>query len=325
MSPYLNTEKFSEYLEEYCGDESSRRERTVGINRQHESWYFDIVRFFGTGAIDPSAVQIRYVARSTRRRDPLIDAFALRIADELRVQGKIYDGPQVVQIVGTDWNGAPPSLSLEAVDYADQAASFALDLPDPRFEQWGETLREYLRAKYPSSALGDSPLRTCVGVAGLLMVKEANHAYVLKVTRSAKLASLENSAGPSAAGSIEFAEDYHDLADMIVRSMGQEVEEELGLKCGEYEIRPLAYAREMFRGDRPQFFTVVETALSRSEVVDRIDTLSPRAREFTDHSFLPLNDGRLSDEDSAGLNFEARMGAWLLEEWSASTQKAAPI
>jgi hypothetical protein len=318
MSSYLNTEEFSGYLDRYHGDESQRQARRVGIDRQHESWYFDIMRFFGERAIDPSAVRIRTSAGSASPPDPLIDEFSRRIAGELRAQGRIYDGPQVVQVIAADWHAAPPVISIEPVNYVAQAASFALDLVDASFESWGGTLRDYLRVNYSSTDLRDSPLLTCAGVCGFLLVKEADQAYLLRVTRSGNLASLENSVGPSAAGSVEFADDYRDLGDMIVRAMGQEVEEELGLKREEYDIKPLAYAREMLRGDRPQFFTLVATALSRSEVVDRINSLTPDAREFTDCSFMRLTEGRLAGRETQELNFEARMCAWLIEEWSVS-------
>ncbi len=196
-----------------------------------------------------------------------------------------------------------------------------MDLVDPAFAQWGGTLRDYIRANYPSKKLEDSPLCAGVGVCGLLVVSEAECKYLLRVTRAGTLASLENTVGPSVAGSVEYADDYANLAEVIVRSLGREVEEELGLRRSEYRVRPLAYAREVVRGDRPQLFAMVETEFDRSQVSERLSGLAPEHREFSEFGFMPMHDEQISETEIGGLNFEAKMCYYLLEEWLDSRRR----
>jgi len=321
MSMFLDVERFGQFVHRHFGSESQERERMVGVDRRHDSWYFDIVRFFGQAAIAPMAVRTQYETIPFVQDDTVVAAFTGKIELALRAEGRLYDGPPAVQIVHVDWSRDAAWIALRPIRYGEQAAGFAMDLVDPAFEGWGGTLRDYLRINYPSTRLEDSPLCTGVGVCGLLIVSEADRKYLLRATRSSKLASLEGSVGPSVAGSVEFADDYRNLAELIARSMGREVEEELGLERQEYSVRPLAYAREMVRGNRPQLFTMVETALDRSQIADRISGLASEKREFSEFEFLSLKSERLSEADIMPLNFEAKMCYYLLEEWLDRAQQ----
>lgn len=315
MSRYLEIERFDRFARRHFGSDSERRERLVGVDRRHDSWYFDIERFFGQAAIEPAAVGIRYATIPFVQRDEIIAAFTRKIEAALRAEGRLYDGPPAIQIAGVDWRSETPSLTVRPIRYGEQAGGFAMDLFDPTFEQWGGTLRDYLQAKYPSPKIEDSPLCAGVGVCGHLIVKEADRKYLIRVTRSSKLASLEKTVGPSAAGSVEFADDYKCLVELMERSLGREVEEELGVKRPEYRIRPLAYAREMVRGNRPQLFGMVETDLNRTQITERICALAQEKREFSEFAFVPLRCGRLDEAEIGPLNFEAKMCYYLLEEW----------
>jgi hypothetical protein len=232
----------------------------------------------------------------------------------------LYDGPPVVQITGAEWSPGAESISIRALDYAEQVAGFAMDFPDEIFKRWGGTLRNYVREMYPSYDLANAPLKSGVGVCGMVVTKENAPTQVLSVKRSARLASLENSVGPSVAGSVEFADNFRTLGELIERSMNREVQEELGLKQEEYSVRPLAYAREMLRGDRPQLFTVVETNLTCTEIAGRMEALPSEAREFSEFEFVELTHGKPAATGVASFNFEAKMNYYLLEEWLASRQ-----
>lgn len=322
MSTYLDIERFAAYVNRHHASEAQRSERMVGLERSHDSWYFDIVKFFGTARIDPAAIQIEYEKTPFVQRDALIAAYTRQIETVLRAEGRLYDGPPALQITGADWNSR--SIRVRSIRYGEQAAGFALDLVDPAFETYGGTLRDYLRITYPSTRLEDSPLCAGVGVCGLLIVSDADRKYVLRVRRSSKLASLENTVGPSVAGSVEYAEEYRNLAELIERSMAREVEEELGFAALDYRITPLAYAREMVRGNRPQLFAVIETTLSRLQVSDRISALPEAKREFSEFAFLPLAKGRQMEADIAAFNFEAKMCYYLWEEFSELGRRQAP-
>ena len=118
------------------------------------------------------------------------------------------------------------------------------------------------------------------------------------------------------AGSVDYAEDYGNLAKLIDRSLGAEISEELNLRPDEYEIIPLAFAREIFRGEKPQLFCLVKTSLSRIEIAERLSALDPDAREFDSFDFVAIDRDRVSlDSWLAAVNHEARMNYHLVEEY----------
>jgi hypothetical protein len=97
--------------------------------------------------------------------------------------------------------------------------------------------------------------------------------------------------------------------------MAREITEELGLKSGEYAVTPLAYAREIFRGEKPQVFCYIETSLTERELVSRLTSLSPAHLEHDLFQFVlaPVPGAVIP----AGLNHETRMNYYLLEEYVA--------
>ena len=316
MIAYLDMERFPAFLERHFGTDAQRSSRIVGVDRTFESWYIDIARFFGTNGIDPVEISVAYSDGMFQLSDPLIREFAAFVESELRAQGRLYDGPSAMRLVDFNFHRSNPILMVQEARYADQCANFAMDLSHPPlFAQWGGSLRDYLYATIPSHAPEDNPLCLCFGVCGLLLVEDGNQRYILQVMRSSRLASLENSIGPSVAGSVDFDTTSRSIAELIINSLAKEVTEELGLNDGEFSITPLAYAREIFRGERPQLFAVVTTPLDRKEIARRLDSLPECDREFSTYDFLPLTNMRLSSDLVASMNFEAKMAYYLLEEW----------
>jgi len=149
----------------------------------------------------------------------------------------------------------------------------------------------------------------------MLVVEEADQRYLLRVQRSSRLASLEHSIGPSAAGSVDFSENDKTLADMIERSMSNEVNEELNLERSEYNIIPLAFAREIYRGESPQLFCLITTDLSREILSERFESISDESKEFDSFEFLPFDDNHRIDKIQLNGNHEATMNYYLVEEF----------
>jgi hypothetical protein len=313
---YLDPSVMPDFLAKYFGSPEMVESRRVGRSRQYISEYFDIVRFFGEGAVDPRAVTIRYLEGKFQLRDPLLREFNRQVEFQLRGERRLYDGPTVMRLQNCEWRHAQPIMTVQEADYGDQASSFALDLPHSLFERWGGSCRQYYKSVYSSTKLEDNPLCLCLGVCGYLLVEEEDDRYLLQVRRSGRLASLESSMGPSVAGAVDYSTDCTTLGDLITRAMGQEVEEELGLRPGEFEVHPLAYAREIYRGERPQLFCAVTSNLTRAEVTDRINSIGVENREFDSFSFIWLNQERsFAAETFEQLNFEARMNYSLLLEY----------
>ncbi|MBU0983488.1 MAG: hypothetical protein KKA42_06435, partial [candidate division Zixibacteria bacterium] len=161
-----------------------------------------------------------------------------------------------------------------------------------------------------------NPLAICLGVSGYVILEEHGRRHLLQVRRAGKLASLEGTMGPSVAGVVDFNQRYRTLQDIIDIAMEAETREELGLRTGEYEVVPLAWALEVYRGGRPQIFTLIKTSLTREDIEQRLSSLDPVGREFDDYYFRSLYGDYLLDRKHFDeLNPEACMNYLLMEEY----------
>lgn len=302
-----------QFLERYFSAPGQRAARLVGKERSYDSGYYNIVRFFGADRIDPDEVAVRYRDDSWKPEDPVISKFARAIEAEFRREGRLYEGPRVTAVTEEQIEGAQPYVAIQPCDYGTFAGScLALDRPDESFRYHGGTLREYYRHIMQVSDRSSFPLPGCLGVCGLLVGgSDAGPEWFLTVRRAGHLTSLANSHGGSAAGMVDFIGGYQSLGEMARAAMAAEVTEELGLANDEYEIVPLAWAREIFRGEKPQLFFLLRTGLSPEVVRKRLDGLSGRP-EFDQVRFLPWQAG------PADLNHEAVMNFYLAEEFFAA-------
>ncbi|MBN1213352.1 MAG: NUDIX hydrolase [candidate division Zixibacteria bacterium] len=293
-----------------------KEKRRVGWEKKHDSGYFDIIRFFGPGKCNPSNIMIEYLPGIFTFRDPLLAEYSTEMEKRLRSDGRLYDGPTALMVAGFDPAANPPTMTVREVNYGDVAgSSYTLDFKHPHFEKAGGTLRNYYKNKYPSHKIEDNPLANCLGVCGYLLVREENRIFLLQVIRSGRVASLENTRGPSVAGGVDFVKGYRNLGEILDRALSEEIKEEVNLEPGEYKIIPLAFAREIFRGERPQLFAAIETSLTREEVTDRMINLKMKFRETDSFEFIPLHpDCTLDPTTLRTLNPEALMNYYLLEE-----------
>lgn len=312
MSAYLDMAGLCELLDWCYSSPDLYRTRLAGRMREHVSAYFAIARLFGADGSDPDNVAVEYLPEPFRFIDPMIAEFSAQIEAELRSQGRLYDGPMVLRLVQFDQSPEAARMVVQEARYGDQCAGFALDLPSPLFAQHGGTLRAYLRHAYSEQLTGRHPLAGCLGVCGLLLTGNRAERKALVVHRSAKLASLESSVGPSVAGSVESEPRCETLRALIERSLGAELKEELALEPGEYRIHPLAYAREVLRGGRPQLFCLVTTELAADEIGARLERMPQSEREFDWFRFVDWE-----GEPPETLNFEAVLNWYLGQEYLA--------
>ncbi len=316
MTTYLDESLLPRFAADHFADIAAEPSRLVGRDRRQDCYYFDIVRFFGADSLSVASVRIVCDPGQFHLTDPAIRAFTETIAEQLREEGRLYDGPLVVRVIRFERRIDGAVLTIRATSYAEQVSCLALDLPHHLFDAHGGTLRKYYKAICRTRLPEDNPLAICIGVCGYLLVQEHKRRFLLQVQRSGKLASLEHSRGPSVAGLVDFANDYPSLEDMVHRAMTQEINEEIGLNPTESCVIPLAYAREMLRGERPQVFCLVTTTLNRSEVGARLDAVPPDKREYDSFHFLELSEGGSLPADLVGpLNLEARMNYYLIEEY----------
>lgn len=306
MAGYLDYSTFPAFLERHFSGSGMREDRLVGVNGKTDSGYHSIVRFFGRDAVNPEDVRVKYLDEPFSISDKRVQGFAAYVEAELRREGRIYDGPSITHLSSNEIGSTPPVIRVQQATYGQHCGCcLALDLPHPLFRDYGGTLREYYKIQAGSS------LASCLGVCGFLMVQEKGQRFLLQVTRSPRLASLENTQSPSAAGTVDWNHGYANLNEMIHNSLGDEVMEELALRPGEFTVAPLAFAREIFRGERPQLFALVTTGLSMAEVASRLNGIDPEQKEFTGFRFSALRDL------PSDLNHEALMNWKLIEEFLA--------
>ena len=308
-----------QFLERYFSAPGERAARLVGKEQSYDSGYYDIVRFFGSDRINPDKVAVRYRDDAWKLEDPIISGFARAIEAQFRREGRLYEGPRVAAVAEKQFEGAGPHVTIQPCDYGIFAGScLALDRPDESFRHHGGTLREYYRHIMQGFDRPSFPLPGCLGVCGLLVGgSDAGSGWFLTVRRAGHLTSLENSHGGSAAGMVDFIGGYQNLGEMARTAMAAEVAEELGLENGEYEVEPLAWAREIFRGEKPQLFCLLRTGLSPEAVRRRLEGLSGRP-EFDQFRFMPWQGG------PAALNHEAVMNFYLAEEFFAAAPSESP-
>lgn len=300
--------------EHFAGRE---RERLAGAHRQYDSGYHSIVRFFGRDRIDPADIVVKHLEDSFRLSDPVIAEFAQEMEGRLRSEGRLYDGPPTMKLAECSIETPPRSITVQPCDYGVQAATcFTLDEPHPLFEPYGGTLRDYYRQQKTSLSVADNPLAVCLGVCAYMVIEERGRAYLVQVKRSGKLASMENSFGPTVAGAVDYTKGCANLEALALSSLGAEIGEEINLRPGEYKTVPLAWGMEIFRGERPQLFCLVRTTLERMEIAARLESIDPAEREFESYEFHRLYGGVMVDRKIfESLNLEARFNCLLLEEY----------
>ncbi len=312
---YLDSSKLPGFIEANFGGRDHSRQ--AGVQRQYDSCYHSLVRFFGPDRIDPSDIAVNYLPAPYSLTDPIIAEFAEEIEQRLRAEGRLYDGPPAMKLASCEMSAPPRSITVQPVSYGLQAATcYALDYQHELFKDHGRTLRNYYRHNHKKLAVADNPLAIGLGVCAYVIVEERGRAYLVQVKRSGNLASFENSLGPTVAGAVDFATGYPNLSALTMASLMAEVNEEINLRPAEYKIVPLAWGLEIFRGERPQIFCVIKTGMERMEVAARLESIDPTAREFESYEFHRLYGGALIDRkifDS--LNVEARLNYLLLEEY----------
>ncbi len=315
--PMLDPNRLTEFVKRYYDNPQNR---LVGRDAHHKSFYTDIARFFGDSAIDSTSIVVDYLDQPFQIADPLIRSFAAIVEKQLRDEDRLYDGPLAMKVVDFKPHDRQPTITVQSVDYGAFAGScFALDFEHAMFSELGDTLREYYKRISPSNDITDNPLAICLGVCGMVLIESQSRPILLRIRRSGKLASLESSYGASVSGGVDYSETHNNLYDVFQSALAQEIHEEIDLRPGEYDIIPLAYAREMLRGEHPQIFCLIRTTIDCDELIRRLQNKTGPDCEFDTFDFIELRpDLTLDDDIIATFNLEGRMNYYLLEEYLAT-------
>jgi hypothetical protein len=308
----LDPHRFDQFVQRHFGHPGAVDGRRVGKKRQYAAPYLAIRHFFGDTSLRPELIAVVKELEPYALLDDRIAQFSYEIQRYLRTEGRLFDGPPATHLVNEQYDSDCPRLIIQPCDYSLQAGScFALDLVHPLFHEYGGTLRDYYFQR--QRATGVNPLPQCLGVCGFLVADDRYGPAVLVVRRSATVASYDNSIGPSVAGSIDFPVNVSALANLLVESLAVETAEEIGMSREDISISPLAIARELYRGERPQMFGLIETRMSMEEVLHSLTQTG--SSEIADCRAIPLKDGSLPSEIVATFNPEAQMAWYLCEEY----------
>ncbi|MFH1688394.1 MAG: hypothetical protein ABIE70_12855 [bacterium] len=312
---YLDHDSYEHCLREHFGSPAMAAARLAGVPAM-PSGYYDIVRFFGRDGCDPRRVSIRYDEEEFCIVDPLIANFAKEMIAGMTEAGRLYSGAPAMHAKEVDLSGHKPYLRVQPCDYALQAGScFALDYRHEIWRERGETLRQYYLNKLPNHTLNNNPLATCLGVCAWLTVRDGSDRRLVLLRRAGHLASLAGTVGPTVAGSVDFVTTWTNLHVVLIDSLRQEAREELGLTPQEFSVIPLAYGREIFRGERPQLLALIESNLGVGEMAERLAAIPSTQREFDRVEFTPVHDFDSAAGMTERLNHEGLFNLLLCQEY----------
>lgn len=291
----------------------SHKDRRAGVTHCQNTLYYDIIRFFGTNPVDPGTIPVEIEPGEFVLDDPKIVPLATRAADLMTAEGRIYDGPRVTHLSCVDPESSQPTVKVQPCDYRHHAGTcLSLDLEHP--DQSPSTLRELLTARDYWGRDGVL-LPACLGVCGFVVAVIDSQPHALVVRRSAKLATMRGLWSPTVAGMVDWRDNFTTLDEMITTTMAIEVEEELGLERSQFELAPLALAREIPRGERPQAFFLIRVDLGPEEFSNTLRARPEQVSEFDQIVWCPLDDLLDGRDGAVTLSFEGMMGALLIEEY----------
>ncbi|MCZ4339279.1 hypothetical protein [Shewanella colwelliana] len=187
--------------------------------------------------------------------------------------------------VSTDSN----SITCRKACYFDQiATNLTLDWRSKKLPDNRQTIRNSIEKPISGrlKTLRDSNLANTLGVA-VMLYNSQFEPYVR--IRSDSLAAIPKKGLHCSAsgvfemeGGIQSGEyDY----SIIEKGIEREIKTEIGIDRGDYSLYPVAFARELPRGGKPQLFFIAITDLCDSDIVDKSKT-AEESWEFIDESDL---------------------------------------
>lgn len=190
----------------------------------------------------------------------------------LRAEGHDFDRSEALVRV-TGFGLDPVTLSFQRAEYNDQRRSnLILDFQAPGLP----TLREMLRAEFGTRLppLNDVRLANTLGVAALVLTPQDGRVAAYLVKRAKKgVAVFQDTWSCTGSGAAKWPMDdretffYHDG---LVNDMYEELEEEIGLTQADLTfMMPVAFARELARGGKPQLFFLAGTQLPIADLRSR--------------------------------------------------------
>ena len=202
----------------------------------------------------------------------------------------------------SNWDVAGKSLALAPTRYNQQVGTnLTLDWASGHLSRRNSmTLSGHINATTRNdldfsangqlTALRDSCLANVIGVACMLYTAKG-HALIRARSGATAIMADRDKMHCSASGAVTFPDDPAKLSsgkefeNYLYAEMAREIQEETGLGPEDYELRLVAFARELVRGGHPQFFFSAQTKLERPVIEERLRTATDRW-EFRDSEEL---------------------------------------
>jgi hypothetical protein len=256
-----------------------------------------------------------------------LDDFKLAARDYVRRTGRqvlrpdqSYENDETPRIRSFDRDGDRVRVKVQRASYEDQiATNLAVDVAGPWFADGGTVRSNFAQPEEGRlPPLEHSVLADTLGVAAVVLTPEGTPLFRV---RSGDLAAIQQGAlhctvsgvGKLAPALVAEGRGGFDLLEFGIR---EEIRTELNLEPGEYDLFPLAFARELPRAGKPQLFFVALSRLPQEELEAR-SREAPERWEFAPnefHEFASPGEGGLRLDRFTYEGFAAAMlTAWFQE------------
>ncbi|SDG91861.1 hypothetical protein [Sulfitobacter delicatus] len=286
-----------------------------GATEEKAQWvpYVDVTALRSSGAraiaLDAlNVAQCRLVFRPSNFRIPMsLSKHAKTMVSHFKALGRLNPDPSAPEgfennyawrLCDIDCGAA--TLTLQSARYTDQVATnISVDTDSGALPAGAQTIRQDVEppenGRLPS--LATSQLANTLGVAAMVYDAQLSPLWRL---RSPKMGAItEGGLHCTVSGVCEFPEidaDADHGFELISQGMAREIASELGLAPEDYDLYPVAIARELPRAGKPQVFFVAISHLSEAEMQDRAASAPERVEFVRDESDqLFLSEMRESD------------------------------
>lgn len=220
--------------------------------------------------------------------------------DLFKALGRIRKDPQTGEDENNqsaricNWITEDSVLRIQLANYKDQiATNLTLDWASGLVDDVaGRTVRSHFEPPQEGRLplLSQSRLANTLGVAVMLMTADGRKVLPIRGSQQAVMSEGKGKFHCSASGVFEWkhlaAWSSSAPFDALLAGMIDEIRTELNLPRQSYQVVPLAMARELPRGGKPQLFCAAQCDLRLAEIQDYMKS-APEKWEFVDSSMLP--------------------------------------
>ena len=188
------------------------------------------------------------------------DEYENNISARIRFWEKDYDKIEIEK--ATYFNQVGTNLTM---DWASNM------LKGGKYATIRNTIERPVKGKLPK--LSDSVFANTLGVAVMFVTKDDSFYVPIRGTKQAVMAERGGQFHCSASGVFKWSEKLElnetNRFDLFGEGMRLEIKDEMNIEEDEFTLIPIAFARELARGGKPQLFYVAKCSLTEKEIKER--------------------------------------------------------